>query len=235
MDVVFPPLAFGPDGYSLTVDGRGSVPKLFRDMRIGSIYVEFLRLDSRDTPARLRNLLKNHAIIKVDFTSPYGNTEHDRYDGARIHLETKVEISDGPYQPGELFVKPARYPAASYSTARTCRIDLQANITLDHLLWVIESNNLQYFSFVVLNQKYYGCRDFVTQLVYQLYLQGYTTGRILDSVPVDPELPPGINNICQAIGYRYMSHPVGTPYVFPIERGHFDYYERIETPDMRYE
>ncbi|TRX99103.1 hypothetical protein FHL15_000445 [Xylaria flabelliformis] len=161
MDVVFPPLAFGPDGYSLTVDGRGSVPKMFREMRIGSIYVEFLRLDSSDTPARLRNLLKNHAIIKVDFTFPYGNTENDRYDGARINLQTKVEISDGPYQPGELFVKPARYPAASYSTARTCRIDLQQNITLDHLLWVIESNNLQYFSFVVLNHKYYGCRDFV--------------------------------------------------------------------------
>ncbi|KAI1740859.1 hypothetical protein F4680DRAFT_447711 [Xylaria scruposa] len=212
MDVVFPLLAFGTDGYSFTNYGRGSIPQMFRDMKIGRIYVEFLRMDSRDTPAQLRNLFKNHAIIKVDFTFPYGNTEQDSYDGARINLLANVELSDGSYQPGELFVKPARYPAASYSTARTFRIDLQEDITLDHLLWVIENNNLQYFSFVVLDHKYYGCRDFV-----------------------DPELPQGVTNICQAIGYRYMSHPIGTPYVHPIEKGHFDYYERIETPDMPYE
>ncbi|KAI0549368.1 hypothetical protein F4679DRAFT_584712 [Xylaria curta] len=235
MDVVFPLLAFGPDGYSFTNDGRGSIPKMFRDMKIGSMYVEFLRMDSVNTPAQLRNLLKNHAIIKVDFTSPYGSTSQNSYDGARINLEAKVQLSDGPYQPSELFVKPARYPAESYSTARTFRIDLQEDITLDHLLWVIESNNLQYFSFVVLDHKYYGCRDFVTQLMCQLYQQGYTTGTILDTIPRYPELPQGVTNICQALGYRYMSHPIGTPYVRLIERGHFDYYERIETADMPYE
>ncbi|KAI0448611.1 hypothetical protein F5B21DRAFT_518802 [Xylaria acuta] len=161
MEVVFPPLVFGPDGYSLTVNGKESIPQMFREMTIGSVYVEFLRLDSSDTPAQLRNLLKNHAIIKVDFTSRYGNTKRGTYDGARINLQTNIEISDGPYQPGELFVKPARYPAASHSTARTCQIDFQEGTTLDHLLWVIENNRLQYFSFVVLNHKYYGCRDFV--------------------------------------------------------------------------
>ncbi|KAI1746813.1 hypothetical protein F4782DRAFT_536039 [Xylaria castorea] len=161
MEVVFTPLVFGPDGYSLTVNGRDSIPQMFREMTIGSLYVEFLRLDSSDTPAQLRNLLKNHAIIKVDFKSCYGNTKRGTYDGARINLQTNIEISDGPYQPGQLFVKPARYPAASHSTARTCQIDFQEGITLDHLLWVIENNNLQYFSFVVLNHKYYGCRDLV--------------------------------------------------------------------------
>ncbi|KAH8156595.1 hypothetical protein CIB48_g11651 [Xylaria polymorpha] len=161
MGSAFTPLVFGPDGYSLTVHGRQSIPQMFRNMTISSVYVEFLQIDSNDTPAQLRNLLKNHAIIKVDFTSQYGDTQGESYEGARINLQTNVQLSNGNYQPGELFVKPARYPAASNSTARTCQIDFREGITLDHLLWVIEHNHLQYFSFVVLNYKYYGCRDFV--------------------------------------------------------------------------
>ncbi|KAI0437485.1 hypothetical protein F4803DRAFT_570753 [Xylaria telfairii] len=161
MGSVFTPLVFGPDGYSLTVNGRQSIPQMFRNMTIGSVYVEFLRIDSNNTPTHLRNLLKNHAIIKVDFTSQYGNIQGRIYEGARIHVQTNIQLSDGDYQPGELFVKPVQYLGPSHSTARTCRIDFRAGITLDHLLWVIENNRLQHFSFVVLNCKYYGCRDFV--------------------------------------------------------------------------
>ncbi|KAI0466901.1 hypothetical protein F4859DRAFT_518736 [Xylaria cf. heliscus] len=161
MDVVFTRLVYGPDGYSFTIGGRGSIPQMFRDMTIGSVYVEFLRLDDSSTPANRRNFLKNHAIIKIDFTSRYGNIKHETYKGARINFQSNVQISNGAYQPGELFVKPTQYLAASHNTARTCQIDFREGITLDHFLWLIEKNNLQYFSFVVLNNKYYGCRDFM--------------------------------------------------------------------------
>ncbi|KAL1865602.1 hypothetical protein VTK73DRAFT_5141 [Phialemonium thermophilum] len=227
---------YGPDGFDLTLLGRRALPRKFRDITISHTFVEFLRVGVDSTPVEVQNRAKNHAILKVDLTSGY-----DGFEGVRITMLPNWEVaSDGPpkgpsYKPGQCFVKPVRYSGPSNSTARTCQFDFAQGVPLEWLLAVIEDNNLHRFYFVDLNDKYYGCRDFVTQLLYQLFVAAYTTGSIIGTYPEEPGLPEEVTNICATLGYRYMAEPLGMPYPCPIDRGYFSHYWRVEEPYMPYE
>lgn len=107
---------------------------------------------------------KNHAIFKADFDTAYD----EEYEGVRLSMEPDYDQgstgSNGgrhpSYQTGCLLMKPVRYPGPSRSTARTCLLELTMDSTLSHLLNTIINQDMLSFHFIVLNDRYYGCRDF---------------------------------------------------------------------------
>jgi hypothetical protein len=121
-----------------------------------------LRAGTDNIPVKRQNQDPNHAIIKFDLESPY-----DDYKGVRINMLPNWEIAsdgeeDGPnYKLGRLFVKPVRYLGPARTSARTCWIAFKKGISLEKILDVIESKKLHRFFFIDLDDKYYGCRDFM--------------------------------------------------------------------------
>ncbi|OAA58517.1 hypothetical protein SPI_06590 [Niveomyces insectorum RCEF 264] len=232
----FPPLNFEEPGYDVTQSGTHIIPQEFRNMIVWRVYVEFLKLPLDSSSITVQNAAKNHVTIKVDFTSVYDG----KYKGVRINMQPNYEIgSSGPeggptYKPGQLLVKPVIYWEKSLSAARAVEIQFAEGKSLDWLLFVLCSNKLHGFHFVDLQNKYYGCRDFVTQAVYQFYLAKYTTGEIIDTKPVSPGLAQGVDHVFAALGYRYLAHPLGFPQVCLIDKGYFPEYERVESSFMPY-
>ncbi|KAI1351204.1 hypothetical protein F5Y01DRAFT_315060 [Xylaria sp. FL0043] len=152
----------GHDSYLFTRDWRKIIPDELRSKEIGAVYLEYLNVCSDDTPAEVQNRFQNHVTLKFDLTSPYHKAKSVRIDmtpdygaeslgskGARTHL------------PGQLFIRSVKYTGASWSMARTYRIHFAKGVILDWLLLVIEKNNLQYFSFAIINSNYSGRRDFM--------------------------------------------------------------------------
>ncbi|OAA53601.1 hypothetical protein SPI_09308 [Niveomyces insectorum RCEF 264] len=235
---LLPPLIFPDEGYDITNQAVQVIPQEFRNMVIEHALVEFLKVGTDNTPVEIINAAKNHVILKLDFR--HGG--YDGYEGVRINVlpniqEYEDQFEDGSaYQPGKLCVKPVAYPGLSHSSARTCQIDFVAGKTLDWVLGVLCTRNLMhFFSFVVLNDRYYGCRDFITQTLYQLHMGGATSGCITSTAPVQPTLPAGVTSAFTALGFRYMAEPLGQPYPCPVDRGLFQYYQRVEMAYMPYE
>lgn len=146
-----PKLKFEKDGYA--VIDMSEMPIELKGMRCCRLFIEFLRV----TNSQLR-IPKNHCVFKVDFA-----TDYDEYKGVRISMEPNWDLaSDDYYKQGRLLVKPVRYAHESNSTARSIELALQAEETrLYDLLLAFMSCGVHMFSFAEIEERYYGCRDFM--------------------------------------------------------------------------
>ncbi|KAK8006943.1 hypothetical protein PG989_000933 [Apiospora arundinis] len=130
-------------------------------------------------------------------------------------------FAGGSYLTGQLLIKPLQYLGESKRSSRTFQIDFAEGITLAKLFSEIQSSNIFCFAFGAPFDKFYGCRDFVIQLLWAWRSQGYTRGEILSHNPVEEGLPSANTNIFEALGYRYIFEPRGKPVASPIIRGMF--------------
>lgn len=139
----------------------GKVPQAFLENQIQKVFVEFLRVG--DNPQA-----KNHVAFKIDFEpGPDGHWPGD-YKGVRLHMEVDdgVETKNyngAPYQPGTLLMKPVEYPDKSNNSVRTFQLH-RGHYTLklrDILYLIVNHYQLGLFYFQILNDRYYGCRDFM--------------------------------------------------------------------------
>ncbi|KAK2816753.1 hypothetical protein FQN49_008019 [Arthroderma sp. PD_2] len=217
--------------YNVTEYGPGAVPAALYNTECSSLYIEFLRMNADGHTPQEAAKLKNHAIFKADFPRRTENC-----DGVRLSMEVDFGLgsntSDGgsSRKPGELLIEPVRYEGRSFSSACTVNIPLRQRITLGHLIHAIAANNLQHFYFCTVNQKYYGCRDFVAQATAQLFRYGYIGLDIVSHSPSQVVLPS--RNIYHLLGLRFP--PMGNPTVCPIDKGWFNGYSRVVVGEMRY-
>lgn len=150
------------EGWNIT-DEPGVLPINLLQARCESIHVEFLRISKAENS-------KNHAIIKVDFSHDIG-TEIDGEScyGARISMEVDPdkeypdpEESNQPrYNPGILWVKPLRYELGPESSLRTLRVRITRDIEFVDIMTSLVGLNLHRFDFTIVEDKYYGCRDYM--------------------------------------------------------------------------
>jgi hypothetical protein len=157
-----PTLSFSPDGYDVT-NGVSQIPMEFLEMRCARLYIEFLRVSTDGMTVEQRNRAKNHVIFKIDFEVSY-----NRYAGVRISMEPNWDVASSPSEngehrekPGRMFVKPVPYEGVSRSTARTIEIPLAQDVLLYYLLGAIMNSGVHDFSFATINDRYFGCRDFM--------------------------------------------------------------------------
>ncbi|KAI0198886.1 hypothetical protein F4808DRAFT_471989 [Astrocystis sublimbata] len=234
--VSIPRLDFGREGYSLSRHGAAWIPQVFRDMELGSIYVEFLRDDYTQPlmagfPDRL---IENHTRIKVEFSTCFTDGHGNTYRAAYLDLVISG-IDIGDHHIADVVVVPEMSLGTSAVAVRACRIGLMKTTTLEQLLWAIESKKMQTFAFAVKGVCTYGSRDFVSQVLYRLRRKGITDGKIYGVSPANPGLPPDVTNIWQALGYCYKTRENGMPYFRPMQRGRFAFYQRHESPSMEYQ
>ncbi|GAW16148.1 hypothetical protein ANO14919_055710 [Xylariales sp. No.14919] len=145
-------------------DGRRDIPDCLRHQEVSNVYVEFLQTASEGTPVEEANMAANHCVIKADFFP--GRCS---FGGVRLNMsvvyrngEPVDSPQDGPTCVlGEFIVKAVTLIGVSRRTARTCQIDFMQGLTLDDLLSQIETKGLHHFCFVEIDEKYFGCRDFM--------------------------------------------------------------------------
>ncbi|KMQ42789.1 hypothetical protein A7C99_4949 [Trichophyton rubrum] len=125
----------------------------------------------------------------------------------------------------------APYDGTSFSSLCTAVITLKQRITLGHIIRAITDNHLHHFYFCTVDEKYYGCRDFVTQAIAQLVRYNYIYPDIGSHFPQQQPLPS--NNLYQLLGHRFLT-PGGTPSPCPVDKGWFRYYDRVLSDEMRY-
>lgn len=158
------PLAPGQtdrDGYNLSDESTRIYAELL-SAHIEAIYVEFLSMSSSDE--EVTNLTKNHVVYKIDFAKPILG-----FEGARLAMDVSFdsEYSHGRdgrealFQQGRLNLKPVRYKGASMSSACTFQLSVMKGLTLGLLLSTLMSHRLQFFCFVIIRDRYFGCRDFM--------------------------------------------------------------------------
>lgn len=150
------------DGYNVSLYGLAAVPACFLNARCARFFVEFLSLADSETPTEEARRLKNHAVLKIDFDSVVSS-----YRGVRVGMEADYDLASEPgqggtsYKPGKMLVRPVSYAMASYRSLRTVEVQVQGIFTLYHYLRAIVDNRVEKFLFVNINEKYYGCRDFM--------------------------------------------------------------------------
>ncbi|EFE37214.1 hypothetical protein TRV_08115 [Trichophyton verrucosum HKI 0517] len=150
------------DGFNVTDHGPDVVPPLILQAEVQTLYIEFLKMDTDGRTAEEIASLKNHAILKADFVR-----DVDIYSGARINMVVNFDVlsetsaGGNSHKLGMLLVRPIKYRASSFSSACTAVLPLKQRVTFEHLIRAITDNNLQYFYFCTVDEKYYGCRDFV--------------------------------------------------------------------------
>ncbi|WEW61238.1 hypothetical protein PRK78_006728 [Emydomyces testavorans] len=228
------PLVFEPEGYNITEYGTCILPPALLHAICRTFYVEFLQVKTDGMTVAEAMATKNHAIIKLDFENGV-----DIYRGARILMNVDFEIasdednvSEPRYRPGKLLLKPVTYPYPSTNSARTFRIGLAPNTTVGNLLDALLRQHMQFFHFIAINDKYYGCRDFITQAICRMASCGYIHPHITGSAPAVPQLP--INNVYDALGIRFNAINPMVLAVYPVDKGDFTYYTRDEQPGMPY-
>lgn len=133
-------------------------------MQCTRLFIEFLKLSADGTPVEEANRDKNHAIFKIDFDREYDND----YKGVRVDMQpdynAQVTASQNGvtgFLPGILYLKKVKYPGESESTARSIEVPIRPGIRLYQLLNSFINFEVQVFSFVIINNKLSGCRDFV--------------------------------------------------------------------------
>ncbi|EFE29417.1 uncharacterized protein ARB_03713 [Trichophyton benhamiae CBS 112371] len=156
------PSTIPEDGFNVTDYGPGVIPQALFSAEIGTFYMEFLKMSIIDrTPEEIAKL-KNHAILKLDFKAPVHG-----FHGVRISMSVNYDLSSetsgggNSHKPGIMLVEPVQYDGTSFSSLCTAVITLKQRITLGHIIRAITDNHLHHFYFCTVDEKYYGCRDFV--------------------------------------------------------------------------
>ncbi|KAL7623751.1 hypothetical protein AAE478_005304 [Parahypoxylon ruwenzoriense] len=192
------------------------------DKVVAKFYVEFFKVATDGTSVGDNANSTNHAVLKVDFGENLGN-----YKGARISMDINFEASstgsDGgepSYKPGELILKPVSYISVSNRSARTCETTIKQGVRLGEIMECISSQGLNDFSFVTINDRYYGCRDF---------MKGLINPGIIWSFPNTPELPKGIVSVFETLGMRFSDKAYSA---CPVDKGRFHSYTRIENSEQ---
>ncbi|RMD39893.1 hypothetical protein DV735_g5243, partial [Chaetothyriales sp. CBS 134920] len=229
-----PPLIFGPDSYNLTEGDQ--IPQPFFEKVIHRAYIEFFSVSTEGMTLNEASRVKNHAIWKFDFTTPYGD-----YRGARLSMDVNFDIASSPsesgasFKPGGMMVKPVMYTERSTSSARTIEIPCATGLLLGYVTFHLMNNRLHEFSFVNINDRYYGCRDWMTQSLLLLGQVNYTGSAIIRAWPQDnPPMP--ANDAYEALGMRYrVVPPRGEAHGCPIDLGHFLEYNRVIMDCMPYQ
>ncbi|OAA58913.1 hypothetical protein SPI_06115 [Niveomyces insectorum RCEF 264] len=210
------------------MEGGSRSPTTSATLKVTALYVEFLAVTTDGIPIDPNRNPKNHAIFKMDIEHP-----ENKYQGVRVSQEVDLNYasdeSEGgkSYQPGMMEVRLVNYTQASNSSLRTDKLLLagQGPLTLDHILGTFEKYRLQDFSFVTLNDRYFGCP------IYTLTMDGITDGSIVDT---KSGTPTPMANIFDALGMRYSLDPPGEPHTYPIDKGTFTAWRCQEAASMPY-
>ncbi|KFY42566.1 hypothetical protein V494_02352 [Pseudogymnoascus sp. VKM F-4513 (FW-928)] len=219
--------------------GLQSVDPGLLHMQIRRLSIEFQLKDSAGHTIDDRNRYKNHASFKVEFYGTYGD-----YRGARINMRHKFapgthEIIDDQFVfiPGVLSLKGATYSGDSRYAARTITLPVAPNLSLEQLLHSFMDMQVHRFQFAVLNllqpnAVVVGCRDFVTQALYQMCNANLVGPQIIDTAPSQDGLV--VTDAFDALGMRFKSNPMGQGEARPIDKGQFKYFNRVAKPYMPY-
>lgn len=148
-------LNFPSEGYNLTENPQ-VLPQILLRSECAKVFVEFLQISQTATA-------KNHVILKVDFKTPC-----EDYEGARLSMDVEFELgstgsddSQPGLKPGKMLVKPVPYTLSSTSSARTFQIRVHPNLPFGYIVNTLLHYGLHDFYFTNIDDRYYGCRDFV--------------------------------------------------------------------------
>ncbi|KAK2736846.1 hypothetical protein FQN57_000526 [Myotisia sp. PD_48] len=222
------------DGYEVFT-GVTDLPSNLQAATCKKLFIELLNTTRTSDPLEEKKKAKNHAIMRIEFTTVVGDIK-----GVRVSMDVDDKVvsdastSTSPASKGGvLHVKPIKYTTASRSSLFTGEIAIKVpNLTLGQFVTALTSQKLQNFSFYVnANQAYFGCRDFMSQAFYQLAIQQKIENKIKAVVHGAGlfSIPTPINDI---LGNRIIPNATGTgteKAPTPIGKGKFATYKRVTT------
>ncbi|KFY01214.1 hypothetical protein O988_02865 [Pseudogymnoascus sp. VKM F-3808] len=225
------------EGFDLTSFGYQGIPDTFLEMRCRRVFLDLMKTNTEGDTVEQANRTKNHAVFKVDFESHYAN----QFEGVRISMEIFYErVSESSqngnhrFKPGHLLLKPSSYVGPSQTSPRNVKLPFARGTRLIDLLTPIMGLGLQHFWFTCINGKYYGCRDFITQALYQLCSRQILRPDVISTGPREPPLR--VDNAFKVLGMRFTVRPPGQGSVCAVDKGYFaSGYVRVEQHYMPYE
>ncbi|KAG5349860.1 hypothetical protein C0989_001574 [Termitomyces sp. Mn162] len=161
--------------------GSSYVPTQITDVLLGGLlFIEFIDVGdlattgdpARDATRTLQSYKrKNHAVIRVPFLNTLSSGEREStkpFFGVLISMEVasaSIDSNKGYYEhditKGDLRLKLIRYEGPTFNTMHTFSVNLAANLTVGHLISILQHYRLEKFKFTMIGITFVGCRDFV--------------------------------------------------------------------------
>ncbi|KAG8411868.1 hypothetical protein J3458_015163 [Metarhizium acridum] len=228
------PLVYSEQGYNLTENPFVLPQKFLEGTVCSKLWVEFLRTTTGGEPIEEKKQAANHAVFKIVFADAY-----NEYGGMRLEMavdnnyKSKSDSVDGQlvkFQSGFLRVNPTSNSGPSSKTLSTSSLPIEPNWTVGRVIGLLLQYRASRFDFVILDNQYFGCRDFVTQAIYLMQTHGFIRTTEISTVISGPPLP--VTSIFGALGLRFDYK--GRISACPIDKGRFPSLQRYVLPSMPY-
>ncbi|KHO01886.1 uncharacterized protein MAM_00887 [Metarhizium album ARSEF 1941] len=227
-------LVYLEEGYNLTENPYALPEKFMREAKCLHLFVEFLKTTTEQQPVQEKKKAANHAVFKLVFEKNYEDFAGLRLEMAvNYNYKSKSETSsNGPvkYKSGYLCAKPTLFSRPSSKTASTCELAIARNWPVGSVIRLLLHFQMSHFDFVNLQDRYFGCRDFVSQAIHVLHKQGFILSCNISRVLSGPSLP--VTGIYDALGLRFAHR--GRVLMCPIDKGRFTVYQRHESSAIPY-
>ncbi|KIO20756.1 hypothetical protein M407DRAFT_10735 [Tulasnella calospora MUT 4182] len=185
------------------------------------MFVEFLGLGRN--PGVIEN--KNHVVLRVPFAH-----HHGLWWAARVSMDIPKEVenlssdSEVDVHISEYLVKLLPFDGPSNRCRQHFKFRFKRPTTLGQLVGLgFEKGFAQDFLFIIKDEAWKGCRDFITQFYYWLVEEGF-----IDSLEVDRGV-----TLYSVIGFLYRFDGDATE--MPVDKGDWKQgYTRVEKKGMGY-
>ncbi|KID95816.1 hypothetical protein MAJ_08212, partial [Metarhizium majus ARSEF 297] len=226
-------------GYNLSVK-PSEVPDTFLQTVCSELYVELLNTTRPEQGEHEEGLAEkkqaaNHAAFKIIFADGYETSKGMRLE---IYLSNEYESESGSidgrqviFEWGDLIARP--FPSSGHSSKSlwTGSLPIDRSWTVGAVIRLLLETKASRFQFVCINNKYFGCRDWITQAIYLMHKHGFIQSTEIAKVLAGPDLQ--VTSIYEALGLRFDYR--GRISASPIDKGRFPDRIRHQSPLMPYQ
>ncbi|CAH0056326.1 unnamed protein product [Clonostachys solani] len=193
--------------------------------KCAAIYLEIVDVNRYHT-SETGAFPQNHASLKIDFEDPILGIRGLCLDAKLSELEPSHDKEHNPM--GAVCIKPVRWTHQSPGSLRTLKIRSKYGFLFREIFDLIVKKKMTYFSFVSIDRQFFGCRDFIAQLLSVLEDEGLVESAV-DKAEVKDM--PGIVSVYEVLGRRFGR---GRVEWCPIYKGEFLIYKRINLENIEY-
>ncbi|CAH0030237.1 unnamed protein product [Clonostachys rhizophaga] len=201
-------------------------PTEFLAARCSAIYLELLD-PNRHRTAETGEFPLNHASLKIDFEEPVSGYRGLCLD---VQLAEDEPSHDGEHNPrGVVCIKLVRWTHRSPSSLRTLRIRSKDGLLFGEIFNLIVNKRMIYFSFISDDRQFFGCRDFIAQVISVLESEGLVESKLDRNETKD--MLNSISTVYDVLGRRFGQ---GYDKWCPIYKGEFLLYTHINLDKIEY-
>ncbi|KAJ5963844.1 uncharacterized protein N7479_003720 [Penicillium vulpinum] len=209
------------------------IPKGLLSKVIDDCHLEFIDVGARSDEDPNDPERNNHAILRFTFLreltkdTPYAPSATR---GVILDLEGELAYDENTSE-GVLRMRTFRYAGAHQDALRQLRLRVVSGSKLGDVINIIRDSRmiLCYFDAAASTNYLTGCRDFVSQLIYQLHRNAFL------NLPTGPDIPgyPGSTTVAQSFNWRYNRTiaNVASPVVYAVFN---PVYVHVPVPGINY-